>query len=66
MAFRTATYNAIIRILSDGRWHDVADLERVTKYPGDWLHELGHDRRFEVDPEKRRLRLRLPENEVRV
>ena len=60
MAFRTATYNAIVRILSDLRWHDVSELERVTGYPRDWLRELQHDRRFDVDAERGRLRLRLP------
>jgi hypothetical protein len=60
VAFRTATYNAIVRILYDLRWHDVSELERVTGYPADWLRELQHDRRFDIDAERGRLRLRLP------
>jgi hypothetical protein len=56
---RTKTYQAIVRVLSDLRWHEVRELEQVTAFPHDWLAELKRDPTFEVDAEKRRLRLRV-------
>jgi hypothetical protein len=59
MHFRTKTYDSIVRILSDLRWHKVDELEQVTHYPDHWLKELTHDPHIDVDANRRRLRLRV-------
>jgi hypothetical protein len=60
MRFRTKTYDSIVRILSDLRWHEVDELRPVTRYPEDWVRELTHDPGFDVDAHQGRLRLRVP------
>ena len=58
MAMRTKVYDSIVNWLGDHRWHEISGLERVTRFPQEWLAELKRDPSFEVDAKKHRLRLR--------
>jgi hypothetical protein len=55
---RTRVYNAILKQLSDGRWHWLADIAQVTSYPEHWVRYLARDPRFEIDASKAMIRLR--------
>jgi hypothetical protein len=61
---RTKTYQALIRLLSDLRWHEATELASVTSYPEQWLSELQRDPTVEVDSDRRRLRLRVAPKEL--
>ena len=62
MSNRNGTYNAIRRLLADGRWHDAQELETVTRYARDWVAELSRDPDVEVkeDRGKTLIRHRAP------
>jgi hypothetical protein len=61
---RTATFDAITRLLSDGAWHAVDDLRDVTGWPVEWVDELAAeglvDTREQIGHTLVRLRPREP------
>jgi hypothetical protein len=61
---RTRVYSSIVELLSDGRWHWLADIGQLTQYPDDWARELAQDSRFEFDETKSIIRLRAPSTET--
>ena len=58
MPFRTRVYDSIVAWLGDGRWHEIRDLERITRVPEQWLGELKRDPDFDVDADRGKIRLR--------
>jgi hypothetical protein len=36
-------YERVIHLLEDGKWHEVAELRKVTAYPTLWLEELRRE-----------------------
>jgi hypothetical protein len=42
------TFKAIVDALRDGAWHEVADIEAATRYPGEWVDELRAEGVVEV------------------
>jgi len=58
MPFRTRVYDSIVAWLVDGHWHEIRDLERITKASELWLAELKRDPDFDVDAERGTIRLR--------
>ena len=57
MPFRTRVYDSIVEWLSDRSWHDTDGLRRLTSYPDYWLELLKREPAFEVDPDRRQIRL---------
>jgi len=55
---RTRVCDRIVDLLSDGRWHWLADIGQLTSYPSEWTRELAHDSRFELEGTKSMIRLR--------
>jgi hypothetical protein len=43
MMNRDSTYSRLLKLLSDGQWHDEDDLRKITSFPGEWLKELRYD-----------------------
>ena len=54
---RHKVYDSIVERLADYGWHDVRELDELTRYPEHWLNELRRDPKFDVDGAKSRLRL---------
>jgi hypothetical protein len=57
MPFRTSVYDSIVEWLADRDWHEIRDLERLTRFPDDWLKELRRDPAFDVDAQRGKIRL---------
>ena len=55
---RTRVYDGIVELLSDGRWHWLAEIGHVTRYVDDWAKALEREPAFEVDSTKALVRLR--------
>ena len=53
---RERTFPAVVRLLSDGRWHQRQDLSTVTTFPDEWLAELEREG-FELEREGGLVRL---------
>jgi len=55
---RTRVYNSIVDLLSDGKWHGIAEIGQVTTYVDDWVRVLEREPRFEFDAYRAMFRLR--------
>jgi len=53
MQFRTRVYDSIVDWPKDGSWHEIRDLEGITKASEPWLVELKRDPHFESTPTRR-------------
>jgi len=61
---RTRVYRAIVELLSDGRWHWLAEIGEVTSVPDHWARRLSDDPEFELDASRAMIRLRRPAENV--
>jgi len=60
MRMRTRVYDSIVEWLSDHSWHGTDGLRRLTSFPEYWLEVLEREPAFEIDVERRQIRLRTP------
>ena len=37
------TYEAIVRVLEDGEWHDLDELAEVSSFPEHWARQLSSE-----------------------
>ena len=43
MRMRTHTFNAIVELLGDRRWHTASEVAERTRYPSEWITELQRE-----------------------
>jgi hypothetical protein len=58
------TFESIVRVLDDGAWHTVVDLQDVTSYPSEWVDELRAEGVLDVDEGVVRMVRLSPEREL--
>ena len=45
------TYERIMDVLADGKWHSIEELQKVSAYPYRWLEELRRDGLWVIEDE---------------
>lgn len=56
------TYERLLSVLGDGRWHSKRELDELTVFPEEWLRELRHDGHAVVEDDEGRVFVRLRES----
>jgi hypothetical protein len=56
------TFERVVGLLSDGKWHHLRDLFAVSSYPREWISELDQRGLIEIErsPGDVQVRLKLP------
>jgi hypothetical protein len=56
---RTRTFESIIELLADRRWHTENELAEKTRYPSHWIDELRRESLLETDERDGQIVVRL-------
>ena len=56
---RTRTFNSIVELLGDRRWHTADEVGRKTHYPREWIDALKHESLLDIEEHEGQLMVRL-------
>ncbi|HEY7179213.1 MAG TPA: hypothetical protein VH305_08565 [Gaiella sp.] len=56
---RTKTFDAILELLADRRWHTENELAERTRYPDHWIDELRRESALEIEERDGQTLIRL-------
>jgi hypothetical protein len=59
MRMRTRTFDSILELLADRRWHSQSEVAERTHYPSQWIDELSRESLLETDEQGGQVLVRL-------